>query len=832
MKIKQLDGIWNLSPLQVSETLQHTRFFQRNPSILLTLPGDIHTALLESQIISDPYWATDEVRMQWVGETDWIAKKEFTILADDLTRRRAILSLTMVDTFVGVRINGKVVGNCSNQFRRWRFDCTDSLDEGTNTIEFIFTSPAKAARQEAGKLEYPVPYSTFPGSSPDRNLIRKTQCHNGWDCSPCLLAMGIYEPIILEFVELGYVESTTTAPSKTKKGWHVHIEIVFEAFAKGKLPIEAAIADGFAGKTVTVSPGTNRWELDLDVTEVEPWMPSGYGKPYLFPLSIKVGGRTIDKKIGFRTIEVITDDRQSGAGSLIFKVNGRKIFAKGANWVPIDAIPSRITHSRYNQLLQDAVEANMNMIRVWGGGMYEHDYFYQTCDELGLLVWQDCMFSCALYPATKEFLQQVEAELEYQVPRLHDHPSLALWCGNNEGYGAIGWYGQSRSNRDRHVIDYDRLNEGVVGKTIRRLDCTRMWWPSSPSAGPGKFLDNWHDDGSGDMHYWDVWHEGKPFESFYEVTPRFASEFGYQSLPSLESIASFAPEEQWNLTSRVMEHHQRHPRGNTIILENFARYFRIPQSFSAMVYLSQVQQALAMKMAIEYWRSQRPRCMGTLYWQLNDTWPVASWSSIESSGKWKLLHYAAKRFYAPLLPVLYRKGEEVQLHVINETAEDLDLRASVKFRKFDGTKVYEQVYQPHVSSDSSCHVTSISLARLPFSVDEGYLHVKLSNKEVMVENALFLTPPKYCTLHDGELSVAVETARDGFVLTIASKAPAFFVSLDAGSIPGTFTDNMFDVRPTAGKTIRFRSRKNTTREEFLRQLKIQDLYGSYQSPTN
>lgn len=826
MKTTTLDGIWSLSPLDTGATLPYTRFFHRQPSILCALPGDIHSALLDAGIISDPYWGTDELHMQWVGTCGWRVARDFSIVPEDLKGCRAMLTLTMVDTMVEVVVNGKAIGTCSNQFRRWRFDCTEALVAGTNTIELLFTSAEKAALAASYKLPYPIPYSEYPVSSPHRNLIRKSQCHSGWDWGPCLLAMGVYESLNLEFVELGQVDSVVTATTRIETGWHVHIDIDFLAHKKGALEISATVADGAATKTVSVTKGSNHWSLDMNVKEVEPWMPVGYGNPHLYPLVVQIGGLAIERKLGFRTVEIVTNDGAAGPGGMTFSVNGRRIFCKGANWIPLDAFPSRQQPQRYKQLLQDAVEANMNMVRVWGGGMYEHDCFYTTCDEKGLLVWQDCMFSCAMYPATEEFLSNVEAELRYQIPRLQDHPSIVLWCGNNEDYGAIGWYEQSRAHRDRYVVDYDRLNEGTVGRIVRELDPNRPWWPSSPSAGPGKFSDNWHDDAQGDMHYWSVWHEGKPFESYYDVVPRFASEFGYQSFPSVSGVSEYAPEEQWNLTSVVMEHHQKNPRGNTIILENFTRYFRFPNGFANMLYLSQVQQALAMKMAIEYWRTQRPRCMGTLYWQLNDNWPVASWSSIEYSGKWKLLHYAAKRFYAPILPILYKKDGEVHVHVVNDTDTALDCRISVKIRRFDGTKLSQQVFLPHVQGESDCPVTSYSLNSLAVQPQEAYMHVKLSTKDLFIENSLFLAEPKRCVLHDPDIGVEVGKTHDGFVVTLACRAPAFAVALDAGKIRGVFNDNMFDLRPTASRTVRFKTKEECPVETFVKNLTITDLYSS------
>ncbi|PKL10492.1 MAG: beta-mannosidase, partial [Spirochaetae bacterium HGW-Spirochaetae-8] len=306
MKTTTLDGIWSLSPLDTGATLPYTRFFHRQPSVLCTIPGDIHSSLLEAGIISDPYWGTDELHMQWVGTCGWRVAREFPISPEDLKGCRAMLTLTMVDTVVEVVVNGKVVGSCSNQFRRWRFDCTDALVAGTNSIELLFTSAEKAALAESYKLPYPIPYSEYPVSSPHRNLIRKSQCHSGWDWGPCLLAMGVYESITLQFVELGQVDSVVTATTRNETGWHVHIDIAFLAHKKGSLEISATVGDGAATSSVSVSKGSNHWSLDMDVKEVEPWMPVGYGNPHLYPLVVQIGGLTIERKLGFRTVQIVT----------------------------------------------------------------------------------------------------------------------------------------------------------------------------------------------------------------------------------------------------------------------------------------------------------------------------------------------------------------------------------------------------------------------------------------------------------------------------------------------------------------------------------------------
>jgi len=825
-----LNGQWALSPKDSKAIAPYCTYFLKKASVPCTLPGEIHSALLEQKLIVDPYWGTNELDIQWVGQHDWLLSKTFSVTEEQLASGSAVITFTMADTIIDVVVNGKRAGSCNNQFRRFRFDLTHLLVVGENTITLEMHSAENEAICEASKLSYPIPYSVYPVSAKHRNLIRKTQCHSGWDWGPCIMSFGVYEPIEFQFIDEGIIESVVTDTKKLEDGaWEASINVIFNSVKEQKLTSVATLGKSLQKGTINLKTGLNKLTFTLVCKDVELWWPAGEGKQALYTLDLVIGTQSLSKRIGFRTIEVKTEEDADKEGkSMTFSVNGRDIFAKGANWIPMDALFSRLTEERYEQLLQNCVDANMNMLRIWGGGLYEMESFYDLCDEKGLLLWHDCMFSCSMYPSNPEFLDNVEAELRYQIPRLRDHASIALWCGNNEDLGAISWYEESKSNPWRYVIDYDRLNEGTVGRVIKELDPTRQWWPSSPSAGPGDYSDNWHNDNKGDMHFWSVWHEGKPFEEYYSINPRFVSEFGYQSFPSLSTVEEYAPITEHNLTSEVMEHHQKNVRGNSIIIENFSRYFLFPHGFEQMLYLSQVQQAMAMKTAIEYWRTLRPHCMGTLYWQLNDNWPVASWSSIDYTGKWKLLHYSAKQFYAPSLPIAYMKEKgKVEVYVVHDKIAPLtDAKVSVKVYRFNGEKVSKQKYVLDIPGQSSTHVCTIELEKNNIDPKQMFLAIKLETDDLYIEDVMLLDRPKRCALLDPKLEVQVEKAQGGFSVTLSSKAPAFEVALDAGSVKGVFSDNLFNVRPTAQKMVIFKTREKITLEEFKKSLKVFDLYGS------
>jgi len=868
------------------------------------IPGDLHSALLSAGLIPDPYYGDQELAVQFLNQEEFILERIIEIGPEQLRQGSPYLYFESIDTVATVLLNNKVLAETSNMFHAHILDLGNKLQVGTNTITIYFHSAEKAAEQRAKQLPYPIPHSVYPVQSLHRNQIRKVQCHSGWDWGPCLMVSGLYGPCYLDFACPGRIEglSVRTLPpdinTEERDRWDLPVSLTYTipgfvtnagrtdsdtGFSSVEYPItmKLSLRDN-SGKTMVEQtteyrlhgPGVHQLETLLSIKDPELWWPAGYGKQPLYTLEAAVwsserdvtkimaiqegdaqemttpgaGIQGTSKRIGFRELKVITQDDEAGR-AMTFQVNGRAIWAKGANWIPLDSLPARQTPDRYRQLLRSMIQANMNMVRVWGGGQYERDLFYDLCDELGILVWQDMMFACSTYPADPEFLERVRREIRFQILRLKEHPSIALWCGNNENLGALTWYPETRANRDRYLIDYDRLNEGVVGKTIRELDPDRTWWPSSPSAGPDDYSDNWHNDGRGDMHYWSVWHEGKPFEAYYDVTPRFCSEFGYQSFPSEETVASYCPEDQRNLTSPVMEHHQKNPRGNSIIIENFSRYFRFPEGFENMLYLSQVQQALAIQTAVEYWRSRRPICMGALYWQLNDCWPVASWSSIEYSGKWKLLHYAARRFFAPIALVSFVKDQRLQVHLINDTNRSISGTVTLAFINFAGETIQERPLPVYNAGEGAHKLWETDLAKLNIPKDtvffQGFLHIDEGPSVSCVRDPLepdksletfcFLVPPKRCNLESAQITSHLSIVKNyqgeaELLLQLSTDRPAFYVSVDISGLKGHWEDNLFTLLPGTTKIIRFileESENLPPLEDCEAKLKIHHLRESY-----
>jgi beta-mannosidase len=836
----ELEGIWTLT--RVSDG-------SRRP---IRIPGDIMSALIASGEVPDPYIARNESALQWIGNEDWLLERRIEFDPELLSYDHLVLDFAMIDTIAEIRINAHPVGTSKNMFRRFRIDAKPYLKPGDNVIAVLIKSAEREAAAAAEVLPYPIPHVQFPATSPHRNLVRKMQCMSGWDWGPCLMTGGIYEQASVYAIDGPLMEYVTTRVHFENGQWIVLVMIDLASVVRGAR-IEAELANTCASRHIDRTAGECHVELELCIpgASVERWQPLGYGpdptgtRP-LYELVVRCipdspdgidssRGHEIRKRIGFRELDIIAEPDKLGRG-LTFRVNDRDVFCKGANWIPADALPSRWNRDRLDKLLSSAVEANMNCLRVWGGGLYESDDFYDLCDEKGILIWQDFAFACALYPATPEFLAEVEAEVRHQVKRLKDHACLALWCGNNENLGALRWFDESKREIMRYAVDYDRLYEGTIGRSLRELDPDRLYWPSSPCGGPGEYIDTWHLDGRGDMHIWSVWHEGKDFSEYYLYTPRFASEFGFQSFPNPSTVAYFAPVHERNVTSPVMEHHQRHPKGNELIIESMARYFRMPKSGLETLYLSQVQQSLAVKTAVEYWRSLRPICMGTLYWQLNDVWPASSWSSLDYDGSWKLLHYEARRFYDPILLSVFIKKEIVYAYLVNDTDEKLSCTLKVRTRRFDGAIVAEYSSDADAEAAGSTLLWQSHVDDLWVPPDEAFLEASVGvNKASLTRSAvLFLTEPKRCSLVDPHLEISCSEGETGPELLLRAAAPAFYVTPyieNERGTPGHFNDAGFHMMSGEERRITYRSSPQSTTRDVLDRLqskvRVMHLYASY-----
>ena len=519
-------------------------------ALTIAIPGDVRSALQAAGVIADPYIGRNEDDVQWVAHKDWVLERTFDIGASELPGNW-YLDIESLDTVAEVYLNDEAVLHAENAFRRYRPEVGSVLKAGQNRLRIVIRSSIAAGEKAQAAQPFYIPYST--GNSPiaNGNMLRKPQCHFGWDWNIAIAPLGIYGTIALKKLAAARIEHVTTR-QVPQVGGAIDLQVTVTLFAQepGVVGIDFGLDGQHEHLDCAVNAGETRITHVFTVENPALWWPAGSGEQALSQLTVGLPGETVTRQIGFRTVELLTDKDAAGS-RFAFRVNGREIFCRGANWIPADALVSRVTPEGVEDLLRSAVDANMNMIRIWGGGFYEPDWFYDLCDRLGIMVWQDFMFACNLYPSTPDFLENVAAEVDYQVKRLSSHPSIVLWCGDNELVGALTWFEESRRDRDRYLVSYDRLNR-VIETGIKAAAPEAIWWPSSPSVGPLNFGDAWHADGSGDMHYWSVWHENKSFDNYRTVRPRFCSEFGFQSYTSMPVVRQFAA--QKDLERRVSGH--------------------------------------------------------------------------------------------------------------------------------------------------------------------------------------------------------------------------------------------------------------------------------------
>ena len=783
----------------------------------MSVPGDVHTALHHAGVIPDPYFGRNENDVQWVAQQDWVLERHFVV---DDPQASWYLDVDYLDTVAVIFVNDVPVLSADNCFRRYRPDVSDALQPGENTIRIHFHSSVTAGAERQARQPFYVPY--HEGNSPiaNGNMLRKPQCHFGWDWNIAIAPLGLYGTIALKRLDTARIEHVTTSQHHIEGGVELHVTVTLFADNAASVPVHLSLG----GERVRLDCGVSAGETTLRhvffVENPKLWWPAGSGEQTLYALSVELPDETVTRQIGFRTIELLTDKDEAGS-RFAFRVNGREIFCRGANWIPADALHSLTSREKTEDLLCSAVEANMNMIRVWGGGFYEAEWFYDLCDRMGLMVWQDFMFACNLYPCTDDFLDNVEHEVEYQVKRLSSHPSLALWCGDNELVGALTWFDESRNNRDRYLVAYDRLNR-TIEKALKAAAADALWWPSSPASGYLDYGDAWHADGSGDMHYWSVWHENKSFDNYRSVQPRFCSEFGFQSYTSMPVIRTYADEKDMNIASPVIELHQKNAGGNERIAGTMFRYFRFPKDFANFVYLSQIQQALAIKTAVDYWRSLKPHCMGTLYWQLNDTWPVASWSSLDYGGSWKALHYVARRFFQPVnvSAIPAEDNRSIRFSMVNDTAEDVEIDMNIFALTMDGQRIPLKSANGTCAPDAASTLTELTLDGVP---DGALVSWDFIASNGMTGDGHHVSDTyKALDLLPSGLTFETKSRGDGaFEISVSATGLALFVMIEA-DVAGRYSDNVFDLAAGEIRRIVFTPTKG---EETLHpQFKVFDLH--------
>ena len=824
------------------------------------VPGVVQTDLLQNHLIEDPFYRDNESRLQWIGASDWEYQTTFQIEAGELAREHVDLVFEGLDTFADVYVNDHAVLQADNMFRRWRIAAKPLLQPGANILRVVFHSPITKMLPYVKSQRYVLPAISTQNGGNEENIAtapytRKAPYQYGWDWGPRFVTEGIWRPIHVE-----------TWDSLRIENLHIHQERVTKDLAKlaveveveASQPVTATVVfthQELGGKpvndgtqTVPLDAGTNHISFPIRVTSPKLWYPLGYGAAdrYHFSANIRVG-RTLaahsEGKTGLRSVELRRVADEWGK-SFEFVINGIPVFAKGADMIPFDSFPTRVTAENYRKILESARDAHMNMVREWGGGHYESDVFYDIADELGIMVWQEFMFGGDMVPGDVAFQENVRREAVDQIKRLREHPSIVVWCGNNEV--ETGWlhWGDRQEFRDavprpvseRVWQDYMVMFADNLKSAVHDYADPVPYTPSSPSA---NFEEPPDQDHNGDMHFWSVWHALAPPTDYLKVKPRFMSEFGFQSFPEVRTISSFAKPEDLDIRSTVMQAHQKNHGGNERILTYMLREYREPKDFASFVYLSQVQQAEVIKLGAEHLRRNRPRTMGSLYWQLNDCWPVASWASIDYFGRWKALQYYARRFYDDVLISPYAHDGKVDIFVVSDKLQPFSSKVHARLLDFSGNVLFEKTQDVQIPAASSAiYLTLDEKEMFAGPADQDSAKIGRSSSflvaDLEVEGKIRSRNLAFFDVtHNLEFPVTpkVETnlvkTPDGYALTLQSPALARSVYISFGDIDVQLSDNYFDLLPKESATVNIKTAAPL--EQLRRVLKMVSLTDAFAS---
>ncbi len=781
-------------------------FAHRGRWLAARSPGCIHTDLLRHRLIDDPFYGAREKELAWIGEQDWSYRASVR-----LPRTNGPLELVAhgLDTMAEVRLDGKLLGRTGNMFRRHAWDLARLADGREHRLEVNFRSIFPEIRRRSRQHDFAGHEWCDPVGG--ASTVRKSQCNFGWDWGPRMVTCGLFRP----------VELRTWAGNRIR---HVHVA---QQHRRGGTDIELTpeleVADRRARFRTTLRLGrrvvATTDGLSLRLRDPHLWWPAGHGSQPLYDLTVELldGEDTLSvwqRRIGLRMVEL--DRRPDRFGeSFRFVVNGRPLFAKGANWIPAHVFPHGLGRADYELLLRSAAAANMNMIRCWGGGIYEHEAFYDLCDELGLLVWQDFMFACALYPGDRAFLDSVAVEAEQQVQRLQHRACLALWCGSNEVEQMPQEIVRTAKRKEAHLDLFYR----VLPDAVAKHDGTTAYWPSSPHN-PEGFEKGHNNVRAGDAHLWDVWHSLAPVQTYEKQNHRFVSEFGMQSFPHPEVAAKFCPPRDCNILSPAFEAHQKNGGGNATILHYTGKLFRFPRDYDALSYLSQLNQAHCMRVAVEHFRRNMPRTMGTLYWQLNDCWPAASWSSLDHGGRWKALQHEARRFYAPVLlspavlggeslhmtsNTVHRDVRGVDWHVVTDAVESGPAELVWKLHRIDGGVVARGRKKFTLQAGTSLRVATADL-RKQFD-KHGHDRVVLEGEirhggKVLARNIALFVAPRLLELKRSPVRMRVRRGTAvKWKVTLRARTYHHRVELSLPGAKAFWSDNFFDLLPGTPRTV-------------------------------
>jgi len=798
-----------------------------------TVPGDVHLDLLANKKIPDPFFRDNEAKLQWIEQESWEYQLSFEVTPALLTHSNVDLVFDGLDGAAEVSLNEAKLLSAGNSFRVWRVPAKSHLHVGKNLLSVVFPSPIKAAAAVAAGDPW-QPKTKVEA----KTYLRKPAYEYGWDWGPRFVTSGIWKPVRLEaWDKARIVDFAIRQRDVSKDVAHLDAEVEIESAAAGTVSVTVQYDmqavytrnSTFDGRRdVNLHPGRNVIDIPIEIKNPQLWYPAGYGEQsrYSFWTTVSTEQGTADTRsvtTGLRSI-VLHRELDKWGRSFEFIVNGIPVFAKGADVIPFDSFPNRVTTANYRRILQSARDANMNMIRHWGGGYYESDEFYAICDELGIMIWEDFMFGNDWQPGTYPFKQNIEAEAEDQVRRLRNHPSIVIWCGNNETESAFGWGARNGFPADiRLQMWQDYLTEfsGILPRVVARLDAETPYWPSSPSADYEALSDHYQ---SGDQHDWSVWHGRVPFSEYEKHHWRFVTEYGFQSFPEMRTVESFTqPEDRSGIFTPVMLAHQKNNEGNSIIKDYMAMDYPAPKDFPSFLYVSQVVQAEGIKIGAEHFRRLRPETMGSIFWQLNDCWPVASWSSIDYYGRWKALQYYARRFYAPILVSPHVEEGALKVYIVSDKVKTEPASLRVRLMDFDGKVLLEESHDVKVAPLASQVYLDWPLKKLADAGAQDTSRVlvvaELTAGGVQLSrNLVYLAPVKGVHLKPAQLKVETTGVKNSYRIRITSRVLARSVYLSFGNLDVQISDNYFDLLP--GETAEIKASGTVSLDALKAQLKV------------
>lgn len=796
------------------------------------VPGTIHQDLINHNRIPNPFYGMNEEAVQWVENEDWMYCTSFVVTEEQMNRDAAVLELDGLDTYADVFLNGALILRSDNMFVGHKVPIKSVLRKGENRLLIRFRSAVKEALPQWETNGFDYPADNDHSSKRVSIYTRKAPYSYGWDWGIRLATCGIWRPVRLVFSDVAriedyYVRQASVSASKADVDNRLEITNVTSQPVSALLKVAyhyTANDTKEVQKQIELRPGENTVSLPVMIDNPHLWMPNGWGEPslYKFTASVSVDGVEVasqERQVGLRSIRVVMEDDEHGK-SFYFEVNGHPMFAKGANFIPDDALLPNVTPERYKRILEDVKAANMNMLRVWGGGIYEDDKFYDEADRNGILIWQDFLFACTTYPHDPLFLKRVEAEAEYNIKRLRGHASLAMWCGNNEIYEGVRYWGWKNKYTAEAFAEmnrgYDVLFRQLLPDMVKRFDSDRFYMHGSPYEANWGRPESWK---IADSHNWGTWYGRKPFESFDSEIPRFMSEYGFQAFPEMKTIRTFAEEKDFELESPVMNAHQKATIGNALIKQTMGLYYKVPAKFEDLVYVGLVLQGQGMRHGIEAHRRNRPYCMGSLFWQLNDSWPVVSWSSIDYYGNWKAMQYQSQRAFAPVLINAIKEGDDLCVYLISDELQDRDdVRLTVELMDFDGKSHGKWTQNGKLTANTSMLFLKKRVDEFLSKQDAAtsFLRftLKAKNGAALADEVFYFAYPKDQKLPEARIETSVKKRGEAIEMTLKTDKLARDIFIEVPVQGVRFSDNFFDLLPGQRKKITITSPEGYSLRDF------------------